>query len=241
MKHGILLTGGLGTRVKPFSGYLSKHLLNVANKPVIEYPLHTLQQLGIENLTIVVGSSFSGQILDYVQDGARYNMNINYCYQPSPRGIADAINLCQRYVGDQEFITLLGDNLFEDQIDFASNYQGAQIVVKQVLDPKKFGVIFCHGLDNIEKIEEKPQVLDHDYECWAITGCYLFDQQFFDYFKEIKPSHRQEYEVVDIIKHYHKDGKLKANPYYKLWHDMGSLESIAYVNDYFHSRAKQTW
>jgi len=239
-KHGILLAGGSGTRLRPFTNYVSKSLLNCAGKPIIEYPLHTLQQAGVEHLTIIVGSSFSGQIMDYVQEGARYGMDVNYCYQPAPKGIAEAINRCQRYVGDKEFVVCLGDNCFEGEVSFDPAFDGAQIVVKQVIDPKKFGVIFCHGLDNIQKIEEKPQVIDRKFECWVITGCYLFNQQYFEYFKGLSPSARAEYEITGIIERYHQDGKLKANPYYHFWHDLGSNESIAYANDFFHSR-KQLW
>jgi len=238
IKHGILLAGGSGTRLRPFTNYVSKALLNCGGKPVLEYPLHTLQQMGIEHLTITVGSSFSGQIMDYVQDGSRYHMIINYVYQSSPQGIAQAINICQPYVGNEKFVVLLGDNLLEHDVDLDPHFDGAQIVVKQVIDPKRFGVIFCNGLDRILKIEEKPQVIDHDLECWAITGCYLFDQQFFQYFKDLIPSARGEYEITDIIERYHRDGKLKANPYYKMWHDMGTHEAIAYVNNYFHSRTR---
>jgi len=128
IKNGILLAGGTGSRLLPFTSYVSKQLLNIAGKPVIDYPISTLKNMGIENLTIVVGSTFSGQILDYVQDGSKYGMNVNYCYQSSPKGIAEAINLCKRYV-ENKFVVILGDNIFSSDINFEAADNGSAKIV----------------------------------------------------------------------------------------------------------------
>jgi len=239
IKHGIILAGGEGKRLAPLTNSINKHLLPVSNRFIIDYPIATLKQLGVENCTVVLGGNHFSQVVDHLQDGQKHEMNFNYVYQGSAKGISHGINLAKSYVGDKEFVVCLGDNLFEHEVLFSPNIDGAQIIVKQILDPKRFGVIFCNGLADIKMIEEKPQIIDPIWQCWVITGCYLFDQRYFDYFKELKPSARNEFEIVDIIKHYHQDGLLKANPYYSFWSDAGIHESIAHCNNYFYSKQKQ--
>lgn len=235
IKDGVLLTGGTGERMKPFTSYVSKHLLNIAGKPVIDYPINTLKQMGIENLTIVVGSSFSGQILDYVQDGSRYGMSVNFVVQPKPDGIAAAINLCKRYVSGK-FVAMLGDNVFSAPVQFHDDHikSSANIVLCNHQNLKRFGVA---SLDHtgIVGIEEKPQVLAPILKHYAIAGCYFFDQKYFDYFGKITKSARSEFEVVDIIKQYLAANELSYVNYDGVWLDAGTHESIALANNYFHS------
>lgn len=235
IRDGILLTGGTGERMKPFTSYVSKHLLNIAGKPVIDYPINTLKQMGIENLTIVVGSSFSGQILDYVQDGSRYGMSVNFVVQPKPDGIAAAINLCKRYVSGK-FVAMLGDNVFSAPVQFHDDHikSSANIVLCNHQNLKRFGVA---SLDHtgIVGIEEKPQALAPILKHYAIAGCYLFDQKYFDYFGKIAKSARGEFEVVDIIKQYLAANELSYVNYDGVWLDAGTHESIALANNYFHS------
>jgi glucose-1-phosphate thymidylyltransferase len=238
MKNGIILTGGTGQRLRPFTNYISKHLLNVNGKPIIDYPINTLKQLGVENLTIVVGSSFSGQILDYVQDGSKYGMKINYCYQSSPNGIAEAINICQRYVADDDrFVVILGDNIYSDPITFWESDKAATIVVCPHPELQRFGVATFNNDGEILDIEEKPQALSSTFKQYAITGCYFFDQQYFEYFKNIKPSARGEFEITDIIRQYWQQRELDAVMYGgKIWSDAGTHQSIADVNHFFYSQ-----
>ncbi len=239
MKNAILLTGGSGTRLQPFTSYLSKHLLNVSGKPIVDYPLNTLKQMGIENLTIVVGSSFSGQILDYVQDGSKFGMNINYCYQPAPKGIAHAVSLCRRYVSDDDqFIVLLGDNLYDGAIHWDNDPDKsdcAQILLKKVSDPERFGVASCKN-GKIHDLREKPKTFAQGYEHLAITGCYLFNNQFFEYFKKISPSTRGEFEIVSVIQEYLDYNELSYSIYDNYWHDLGTHQSIELVNNYFYEK-----
>lgn len=232
IRDAILLTGGKGTRTAPFNAFISKHLLNVGGKPIIDYPLNTLKRMGIENLTIVVGSSFSGQIMDYIQDGSKYGMRTNFIYQSHPLGIGHAINLAKPFVKDK-FITLLGDNWFQNPIKF-NDLDGAQIALTIHPDVHRFGVAICSYTNNniqIEKLEEKPKTIDHRYMYYVITGCYLFDQNYFEYFKNLKPSSRNEYEIIEILQQYHKDGKLNSTLINSQWSDLGSHESIAFVNN----------
>lgn len=240
MKYGILLAGGTGSRLQPFTNYVSKHLLNVNAKPIIEYPIYTLKNMGVENLTIVVGSSFSGQILDYVQDGSRYEMNITYSYQPSPKGIAHAVNLCRRQMaGAGKFAVCLGDNIFEKPVIWQNEYDyydwnppKAEIVLNKHPELNRFGVASIKD-GEIHKIEEKPSQLDNSFDNYAITGCYAFTEEFFEYFEMIKPSPRGEFEICDIINLYHIYNKLDWTVIDGLWSDVGTHKSIAYVNDYF--------
>lgn len=245
IKNAILLAGGTGSRLLPFTSYVSKHLLDVGGKPIIDYPIHTLQQMGIENVVIVVGSSFSGQILDYIRDGSRYGLNVQFSYQQKPRGIAQAINICQRYVSSEEqFVVILGDNIYGCPIRWNEDHlHQAQVVLWKVDDLQRFGVASIdRKTDEIVKIEEKPKTLNHKYDQYAITGCYLFDQRFFSFFKETKPSVRGEFEIVDILNAYHQCGMLY--PTFNashldvngaaFWSDAGTHESIAHCNQYFY-------
>lgn len=236
IKNAILLGGGYGNRMQPFTSFVSKHLLNVAGKPIIDYPINTLKQTGVENLTIVVGSSFSGQILDYVQDGSRFGLNVNFLYQKHPDGISNAINICQRFVSDEDnFVVILGDNLFTAPIDFNTSQQtSAKIVLYKHHNIKRFGVASIND-NKIVKIEEKPQIIDETLDNYAISGCYLFNQKYFDYFRNTVKSARNEFEITDIIRQYHEANELGYSVYDGVWLDAGTHESIALANNYFYS------
>lgn len=237
MKNAILLAGGAGTRLLPFTKFVSKQLLPVNGKCIIDYPIETLVGMGIKNLTIVVGSTFSGQVLDYVEDGSKFGLNVNYCYQQKPEGIAHAVNLCKRFVSDDdEFVLILGDNFYSDPITW-NEYNGkAQIVLLEHKELKRFGVASCDGAGNIYKIEEKPDILDSRYNNYAISGCYMFDQDFFLYYQMLVPSLRGEFEIVDIIKQYLKNDKLSYTIYKNEWVDCGTHSAIAHLNNYFYKK-----
>lgn len=237
IKNAILLAGGVGQRLLPFTKFVSKQLLPVNGKCIIDYPIETLVAMGIKNLTITVGSSFSGQVLDYVQDGSRFGINVNYCYQQKPEGIAQAINLCKRFVADDdEFVVILGDNIYTKPVVWNRDSGMAQIVLLEHSELQRFGVAsLLTGLGEIAKIEEKPKILDLNYNNLAISGCYLFNQEFFDYFKKITPSARGEYEITDIIRQYHNNSKLSYTIYKGLWADAGTHDSIAFLNNYFYN------
>lgn len=238
INQGVLLTGGVGSRLKPFTSYVSKHLINLGGKPIIDYPMNTIKQIGIKNLTIVVGSSFSGQIMDYIQDGSRYGLNIGYCYQQEPKGIAHAINLCRRFVQDDtHFAVVLGDNYFEHSIPFNPVYPGsAQIALHKHSDLQRFGVASVKA-HRITKIEEKPKALDYTADNYAISGCYLFDQHYFDYYRNIKPSVRGEFEIVDVLEQYRQDHALDYVMTKGLWSDMGTHQALAEIQQYLAKKA----
>ena len=227
IRDGILLAGGAGTRLANFTSFTSKHLINVNGKPIIDYPIATLKQIGIENLTVILGDKFYGQVVEYLKDGYQHGININYVYQSKPLGIAHGISLCKRFVQDK-FIVLLGDNLFINPITFSES-EKAQIVLAKHEELKRFGVASLKD-KKIVSIIEKPQVIDDMFDNYAITGCYLFNQMFFEYFKTLKPSLRFEFEIAEIIDLYHKDNQLDYVFINGYWGDLGTHESIKKAN-----------
>lgn len=252
MKNGIILAGGTGSRLFPLTHVVNKHLLGVNGKFIIDYPLNTLKQMGCENVTVVLGGNHFSQVVDHLRDGSNHGMKFNYVYQGAASGIAQAVNLCQRYVADEEqFAVILGDNIYENPVNFFwddhrynnGDYDGkeyAEIVLHRHPELNRFGVATVNQSRQIINIEEKPKVIDINNDNYAITGCYLFNQKFFNYFRALKPSTRGEFEITDILHAYHEDKKLHYTFTSGLWSDAGTHESIAYVNDYFHSKNKNS-
>lgn len=239
IKNGIILAGGTGSRLYPLTHVVNKHLLGVNGQFIIDYPINTLKQMGIENITVILGGMHFSQVVGYLQDGSRYGLNFNYVYQGEPKGISHAISLCKRYVNDaDQFAVVLGDNIFEKPITWDSSYP-AQIVLHHHPELNRFGVasLSSSPSSKILKIEEKPKKLDNRYNNYAITGCYLFDNQYFNYFKETSPSARGEYEITDIIYKYNVANKLGWVTIDGLWSDAGTHQSISYVNNYFYNKS----
>jgi glucose-1-phosphate thymidylyltransferase len=240
MKNGIILSGGSGTRLAPLTNVVNKHLLGLNGKFIIDYPINTLKQLGCQDVTVVLGGAHYAQVAGYLGDGSRYGLNFNYVYQSEPKGIAQAINLCKRFVyDDSDFSVILGDNVFENaprwnNPDWKTNPR-AQIMLANHPSLTRFGVA---SVDNgkIVKIEEKPKVLDPNYTNMAISGCYLFTPAYFEYFEGLMPSARGEYEITDIIRKYSEDNNLSYSMVYGLWSDAGTHESISYVNHFFYQK-----
>ncbi len=238
MKNGIILAGGTGSRLFPLTHVVNKHLLGVDGKFIIDYPINTLKQMGVENVTVILGGAHFSQVVGYLQDGARYGMNFNYVYQGEPKGIAHAISLCKRYVSDQdEFSVILGDNIYENPVNWQPYSGSAQIVLHKHPELTRFGVASL-DLGEIVNIQEKPKTINSNYDNYAITGCYLFTNEYFDFFKKMTPSARGEYEITDIINSYNKESKLEWTSVDGLWSDAGTHESISYVNDYFYNKRK---
>lgn len=238
VNHGIILSGGLGTRLAPLTNLYNKHMVPVYNKFIIDYPVQTLKSAGVENLTIVLGGAHYSQVVSHLKDGESVGMNINYVYQNKPSGIAQGIDLCKNFIKDDKFAVVLGDNLFENPVKFTDS-NNAQVVLSNHHNLNRFGVASIEN-KKIIKIEEKPKALDNKYENYAITGCYLFDSMFFDYFKELKPSARGEYEITDIIHHYNNNNKLDYTFVDGLWSDAGTHESINFLNNFFYYKDRKT-
>lgn len=237
IKTGILLSGGSGTRLYPLTGPAgsNKHMLPVHNKFIIDYSIGTLISSGCENISVVLGGAHHEQVLKYLSLNYK-NINLNFLFQNEPLGIAHGINLCANFIKDNNFMVMLGDNIFDNKINFSED-NNAEVLLCKKDDMTRFGVASIKD-NKIEKMEEKPKILDDNYDNYAITGCYKFNQKFFEYYKDLKPSSRGEYEVVEIIKRYKEENLLGYSIYNSLWSDAGLFDSINFLNNYFYYKNK---
>lgn len=231
INNGIILAGGSGTRLFPITNSMNKHMIPVYNRHMIEYPINTLKELGCQNVTIVIGGDQTGfgQIISYLQDGKNFGMNFNFIFQPQPLGIAHGINICRKQVGHANFAVCLGDNYFQNRVTLSPGDYSAQMVLAKHPELKRFGVATIKDGDVI-KIQEKPKIIDDTAENYAITGCYMFDELYFDYFTQIKPSARGEFEICEILECYQNDNLLAHSLYDGFWSDLGTFDSIYNVS-----------
>jgi glucose-1-phosphate thymidylyltransferase len=197
---GIVLAGGLGTRLYPLTKITNKHLLPVYNRPMIYYPIQTLVDAGISEILIVTGGNNAGDFLRLLGNGKEFGLkHINYTYQEGEGGIAAALSLAEYFAEDDLVCVILGDNVYEKSVrqsaeDFIRRGHGAKVHLTEVENPQRFGVPVISG-DRILKIEEKPQVPQSKY---AVTGLYMFDSSVFEIIKTLKPSGRGELEITDV-------------------------------------------
>jgi len=236
IESGIILTGGLGTRLAPFTSLVNKHLVPVFDKFVVDYPIKTLSDIGVKNLTVVLGGPHFNQIVSYIKDGSDFGMSANYVYQNKPSGIAQAINVCKNFINDEKFVVILGDNIYEKSVNFVDSNKSSQIVLHKHPELHRFGVATFDGDFGLKSIVEKPKELQPNLEHYAITGCYQFDQKFFEYFKNITPSARGEYEITDIIRMYAHYNDLDFTHVDGMWSDAGTHKSINFLNNFFYSK-----
>ncbi len=225
---GIVLAGGLGTRLRPLTKVTNKHLLPVYDRPMIYYPLDTLCRAGIREIMLVTGGNSAGDFLRLLGNGAEFGLNnIYYAYQEGERGIADALRLCEHFAEGQRIVVILGDNILQDDIapyvrKFQAQSSGARILLKEVDDPQRFGVPVLQG-DRIVEIEEKPE---RPKSRFAVTGIYMFDRRVFDFIKSLKPSQRGELEIADVHNRYIREGDLCYDVIAGWWSDAGTFESL---------------
>jgi glucose-1-phosphate thymidylyltransferase len=225
---GIILAGGLGTRMYPLTKITNKHLLPVYDKPMIYYPLQALVNAGIEDILIVTGGNYAGDFLRLLGNGHEFGLkHINYTYQEGEGGIAAALSLGEFFADRDKICVVLGDNVIEKNIRraveaFERQNEGAKIMVKEVPDPQRFGVPVIKG-DKIIKIEEKPKSPQSPY---AVTGIYLYDNRVFDIIKTLKPSGRGELEITDVNNAYIEKGQLTWEILDGWWTDAGTFESL---------------
>jgi len=229
---GVILAGGLGTRLNPLTKITNKHLLPVFNKPMIYYPLMALIDAGITDVLIVTGGNHAGEFLRLLGNGQELNLKeIHYTYQTGEKGIADALRLAEDFADGDKIVVILGDNLFGESIKpytdkFLRQKEGAKILIKKVNNPQKFGVVdFKNG--RIISIEEKPKKPKSNY---AVTGLYMYDSKVFDFIRKSKVSRRGEYEITDINSMYLKEGILTYDILKGYWTDCGTCESLLRAN-----------
>jgi glucose-1-phosphate thymidylyltransferase len=225
---GVVLAGGLGTRLRPLTKVTNKHLLPVYDRPMIYYPLETLCRAGIREIMIVTGGNSAGDFLRLLGNGAEFGLDdIYYAYQEGERGIADALRLCEHFAGDGRIVVILGDNILEDDISpyvrkFEAQPSGARILLKEVDDPGRFGVPVFDG-DRIVAIEEKPADPKSRY---AVAGVYMFDRRVFDSIRTLAPSQRGELEIADVHNRYINEGDLCYDVLTGGWSDAGTFQSL---------------
>jgi len=226
---GIVLAGGTGSRLYPLTKVTNKHLLPVGNKPMIFYPIEKLTGAGIEEILIVTGTEHMGDVVNLLGSGKDFDCRFTYKVQDEAGGIAQALGLAENFVGDDSMTVILGDNIFETDLAKAvQNYsgEGAQILVKQVEDPERFGVAEIEG-DQVTGIEEKPDQPKSDY---AVTGIYMYDAAVFDLIKHLKPSKRGELEITDVNNDYIRRSEMKYSVLDGWWTDAGTPESYKIAN-----------
>jgi len=230
---GVILAGGLGTRLYPLTKVTNKHLLPVYDKPMIYYPIQTLINAGIDDILIVTGGNNAGDFLRLLGNGKDFGLrHINYTYQEGEGGIADALRLAEFFAGKDKVCVLLGDNIIEKNIRkaadaFAAQKEGAKILLKEVTDPSRFGVPELRG-DRIVRIEEKPKEPKSKY---AVIGIYFYDQSVFDIIKTLKPSNRGELEITDVNNWYIERGVMTWDILEGWWADAGTFESLIRSNN----------
>ena len=229
---GVILAGGLGTRLHPLTRVTNKHLLSIYNKPMIFYPIQTLVNAGIEDILIVTGGNSAGDFLKLLRNGADFGLKrINYAYQEGEGGIADALSLAEHFTENESICVILGDNIIEKNInqavkEFKEQKDGAKILIKKVSDPQRFGVPVFDG-DKIVKIEEKPKKPESDY---AVIGIYMYDNTVFDIIKPLKPSDRGELEITDVNNAYIEKGNLTSSEITGWWTDAGTFDSLLHAS-----------
>jgi glucose-1-phosphate thymidylyltransferase len=225
---GIILAGGLGTRLHPLTKVTNKHLLPVYDRPMIYYPLQTLCAAGIREVMIVTGGTSAGDFLRLLGNGSEFGLHgIYYAYQQGERGIADALRLCEHFADGQRIVVILGDNIFQTNVQaylrrFEQQRSGARILLKEVEDLQRFGVPVFDG-ERIVQIEEKPAQPKSRY---AVTGLYMYDAKVFDFIRELSLSDRGEFEIADVNNRYIALGQLRYDFLDGWWSDAGTFESL---------------
>ncbi len=234
MRKGVILAGGMGTRLHPLTKVTNKHLLPVYRKPIIHYPIEMLVKAGIEEVLIVTGGESVGDFLKLLGDGSEFGLQgLTFTYQAKPGGIAEALALARTFVGNEKFTVVLGDNIIEKNIRKAADAyrkqsKGAKIFLKKVPDPEKFGVAEVQG-DRIVNIVEKPKQPKTDL---AVVGIYMFDASVFEVIPTLQRSGRGELEITDVNNAYIRRGEMTYEVLDGWWMDAGgSHEDLWKTNE----------
>ncbi len=225
---GIILAGGLGSRLAPCTHVTNKHLLPVYDKPMIFYPIEALINAGITDILIVTGGHFAGDFLKLLGNGNLFGLkHVSYTYQDGEGEIADALSLAEYFAADSKTCVVLGDNIIEGNVRaaaeaFEKQPRGAKILLKEVQDAERFGVPeIVNG--KITRIIEKPKTPP---SAFAVTGIYFYDPQVFEFIHTLSPSARGELEITDVNNIYLKRGELTHDVLEGWWTDAGTFESL---------------
>ncbi len=228
---GIILAGGLGTRLYPITKAISKQLMPVYDKPMIYYPLSTLMLAGIRDILVITTPDHISSYQALLGDGSQWGIHLTYAVQPSPDGLAQAFIIGEQFIGRDSVCLILGDNIFYGGgfpllvREAAQNNQGATVFSYYVLDPERYGVVVFDQDGNPVDIEEKPK---HPRSHYALTGLYVYDNSVIDMAKHLKPSSRGELEITDLNRIYLQQNKLKVKMIGRgvAWLDTGTCKSL---------------
>ncbi|HXV26979.1 MAG TPA: sugar phosphate nucleotidyltransferase [Candidatus Paceibacterota bacterium] len=223
--RGILLAGGMGTRLAPLTRVTNKHLIAVYDEPMIMYPLRTLLDAGIRDILIVSGREHAGHFVEFLGSGAQFGARLAYKVQDEAGGIAQALLLGEDFARTEPVTVILGDNVFEDRFASAvrSFRTGARVFLKEVPDPQRFGVAQLSG-SRVTRILEKPK---NPPSSLAVTGLYQYDSKVFGIVRRCRPSGRGELEITDVNNAYIRSGRMRAEYVKGFWSDAGTFPSLA--------------
>ena len=230
---GIIFHAGHGTRLRPLTHTGPKQLLPIANKPMSEYCIESLKDAGVTEIAIIIGGIGSNKVKEYYDNGEKFGVKITYIEQDAPRGIAHAVSLCQNFVKNEKFVVFLGDNLINTSIsDFRKNFENseheASLLLCEVDNPEQFGIAYLDK-DRISKMIEKPKNPESNL---AITGIYFLTPKIFEKIKKLKPSWRNELEIVDALQMILDDGNnVSYNIITEFWKDTGTPNDIIHANN----------
>jgi len=244
MHKGIILSGGMGTRLYPCTEVTSKQLLPVYDKPLVYYPLSTLMLAGIRDFLIINSPNDSEAFQRLLKDGSQWGVNISYAIQPEPNGIAECFRIGKDFIGDDDVALILGDNIFYgneliNRFNAAKTSNGCSLFAYHVSDPERFGVLDLDEDGKVLDIVEKPTIAPSNY---AVTGLYFYDRNVVEYSYAIQPSARGELEITDINKLYVKNGNAHVEYLNRgiAWIDTGTFESLAEASTFVGSVQRRT-
>ena len=238
---GVVLAGGVGSRLSPLTRVTNKHLLPIFDKPMIYYPIQTLVDAGIRDILIVTGGRNAGDFLRLLANGKEFGLRyLNYAYQEGEGGIAEALALAEPFAEHDSVCVILGDNIIEGSIrkaveNFAGQGKGAKVLLKEVTDAERFGVAEIRG-SHIVGIEEKPKQPKSNY---AVTGIYLYDSSVFRKCRSLEPSARGELEITDVNNAYIREGTMTYEFLEGWWTDAGTFESLRRATNLVAGSAEQ--
>ena len=224
---GIVLAGGTGSRLYPLTKVTNKHLLPVGKYPMIFYPIYRLKQAGITEILIVTSRDHMGDVMELLGSGKDFGLDFTFKVQDQAGGIAEALGLAKNFVDGDRCVVILGDNIFEDNINpyvqsFMNQSSGAKVLLKEISDPERFGVAELKD-GKIISIEEKPKQPKSNF---AVTGVYMYDSEVFDIIRTLRPSGRGEFEITDVNNAYIKKNALTYDILKGWWIDAGTPESL---------------
>lgn len=234
---GVILAGGLGTRLYPLTHATNKHLLPVFDRPMVYYPIQTLVNAGVKEVIVVTGGPHAGHFLGVLRNGFGLGLqHLEYAFQEDEGGIAQALALCEDFADGEAIAVILGDNTTDADIGPAARTfeRGARLFLKPVPDPERFGVPVFDSDRKIIRIEEKPKEPKSNY---AVTGLYMYDNKVFNYIRECKPSGRGELEITDVNNLYIQSGELDYVELEGFWSDAGTFESLYRTNKFWAEKA----